>query len=226
MLLSLAGKNKSIRSAQLSPVYTHSTFPVTSIKTKHGFSRLPVSPLKQEGGELNAYKQILWSDKRWHLLLTDLLPAKVCECSVVQHQLYNSTADLLRGLSSLWIFCKSYFFCLTAPGSIRRSCFFLNLKVAECCRRGYFSKKLFGVFFSTGPVNLLWCLYSLLCTCSILCYRGHEAWQAERGITVSITPEWLACGKTKLEWFILAVQILVQLSQYCFGSNQKRQSSL
>ncbi len=118
-LLSLAGKNKSIRSAQLSPVYTHSAFPVTSIKTKHGFSRLPVSLLKQEGGKLNAYKQILWSDKRWHLLLTDLLPAKVCECSVIQHQLYDSTAGFLRRLSLPWVFVNLW------KGSIYKgSCFF------------------------------------------------------------------------------------------------------
>lgn len=109
-LLSLAGKNKSITSARLSPVYTLSPFPVTSIKTKRGFSRLPVSPLKQEGGKLNAYKQILWSDKRWHLLLTDLLAAKVCECTVTHLQVYNTIADLLRGFSLLG-FCK----CLVNP---------------------------------------------------------------------------------------------------------------
>lgn len=97
VLLSLAGKSKSIRSSRLSPVYTHSTFPVTSIKTKHGFSRLPVSLLKQEGGKLNAYKQILWSDKRWHLLLTDLLPAKVCECGVIRISALQQHSRLIEG---------------------------------------------------------------------------------------------------------------------------------
>lgn len=48
----------------------------------------------------------------------------------------------------------------------------------------------------------------------------------QRGIAVSITTEWLACGKTMLEWFIVAIHILVQLSQYCFSSNRRGQSPL
>lgn len=86
-------------------LFTHTlAFPATSIKTKHGFFRLPVSLLKQERGKLNAYKQILWSDKRWHLLLTDLLPVKVCECLVIQHELYSSTEELLKGAFITLIF--------------------------------------------------------------------------------------------------------------------------
>lgn len=95
-LLLLAGKNQMHEGVlDSTPVYTRLLFFCNLYKkTRHGFSRLPAFPLKQDGGKLNAYKQILWSDKRRHLLLTDLLPAKVCERLVIEVQLHNSSGDL------------------------------------------------------------------------------------------------------------------------------------
>lgn len=97
-LLLLAGKNQMHEGVlDSSSVYTRSLFSCNLYKkTRHGFSRLSIFLLKQEGGKLNAYKQILWSDKRKHLLLNDLLPAKVCEHLVIKVQLHNSWADLNR----------------------------------------------------------------------------------------------------------------------------------
>lgn len=37
-------------------------------------------------------------------MLTDLLPAKVCECLVIQHELYSSTEELLKGAFITLIF--------------------------------------------------------------------------------------------------------------------------
>lgn len=157
------------------PLFTRACFfSVTSIKTRHGFSRLPAFPLKQDGGKLNAYKQILWSDKRRHLLLTDLLPAKVCERLVIEVQLHNSSGDL----SSRYIvvnFCFIYLFIYLLIYWCTYLCIYFfhillkqfeNLKVTVWCKVTLMAKlskkiKKVIVFFWTMQ-KFLGCLINLL----------------------------------------------------------------
>lgn len=68
---------------------------------------------------------------------------------------------------------------------------------------------LFFVFF-VGGVYLL----------NEGCYLSAREHQSRLGCC----DEWLAYAETKPERFIWLVQILVQLSQHCFGSNQERSS--
>lgn len=140
--------------------------------------------------------------------------------SVIQHQLYNSPQQTsFEGFSSLWMLMQ----------------IFVKFALEEAVIE---SKKLLSkrhidendMQMQHAVCRALYNRFRLICSCvyshyfvHVVFFVRHKAWQAERH---NCTTEWLACGKTKLEWFILAVQILVQLSRYCFGSNQKEQSPL
>lgn len=71
--------------------------------------------------------------------------------------------------------------------------------------------------------TVFWVFFLIQSTGAIICQLENISPGRDAG---SITAEWLAWGKTKPEWFIPFVQILVQLSQHCFGSNQEEWSSL